>query len=67
MDAECELALRDAIGDAFMTFQGVSQALGYVSDVSTDHDMAQMLSNTIEAELGRLRKALPESWSEDRI
>lgn len=67
MDPESELALRDAMGNAMGTFEGVSQALRYVSKASTDYEMAHMLSNSIDAELRSLNEAIPESWREDQI
>lgn len=67
MNSESELTLCDAVEDAMGTFEGVSQALRYVSEASTDYEMAHMLSNSIDVELRRLNEAIPESWREDRI
>ena len=51
MNAET-FELRDALFSAIHNRTGVEQALGHVTDVSTDYDMRQMLSK-VRREGGR--------------
>lgn len=54
--------LRDALFSALHGLTGVEQALGHVTDVSTDYDMCQMLSKVVHDEIGKIRGAIPEEW-----
>ena len=41
---------------------GVEQALGHVTDVSTDYDMCQMLGKVVHDEIEKIEGAIPEEW-----
>lgn len=65
MDGNEELRLYDCLTSAMTTFSGVEQALGHVSDVSTDYEMCQMLSGVMHAEIQKVGNALPDRWKKD--
>lgn len=54
--------LRDALFSAIRNLTGVEQALGHVTDVSTDYDMCQMLSKVLHDEIEKIQDAIPEGW-----
>ena len=54
--------LRDALFSAIHNRTGVEQALGHVTDVSTDYDMCQMLSKVLHDEIEKIQDAIPEGW-----
>ncbi len=54
--------LRDALFSAIHNLTGVEQALGHVTDVSTDYDMCQMLSKVLHDEVEKIQDAIPEGW-----
>ena len=59
MNAET-FELRDALFSAIHNRTGVEQALGHVTDVSTDYDMCQMLSKVLHDEVEKIQDAIPE-------
>ena len=61
MNAET-FELRDALFSAIHNLTGVEQALGHVTDVSTDYDMCQMLSKVIHDEIEKIQGAIPDEW-----
>ena len=61
MNAET-FELRDAIYSAIHNLTGVEQALGHVTDVSTDYDMCQMLGKVVHDEIEKIEGAIPEEW-----
>lgn len=64
MDEREQLRLYDALIAALKTFTGVEQALGHVSDVSSDYEMCQTLSGVLHDEVERVREAFPKCWEE---
>ena len=54
--------LRDALFSALHNLTGVEQALGHVTDVSTDYDMCQMLGKVVHDEIEKIEGAIPEEW-----
>lgn len=61
MDKEM-LELRDVLFSSLHALAGVEQALGHVTDVSTDYDMCQMLSRVVHDEIERIQGAIPNEW-----
>ena len=61
MNAET-FELRDALFSAIHNITGVEQALGHVTDVSTDYDMCQMLGKVVHDEIEKIEGAIPEEW-----
>lgn len=61
MDRET-FELRDALFSALHGLSGVEQALGHVTDVSTDYGMCQMLSKVVHDEIEKIQDAIPEGW-----
>lgn len=61
MNAET-FELRDALFSAIHNLTGVEQALGHVTDVSTDYDMCQMLGKVVHDEIEIIEGAIPEEW-----
>ena len=57
-----EFHLRDVLFCSLHNLTGVQQALGHVTDVSTDYEMCQMLSKVVHDELEKIRNAIPEEW-----
>lgn len=46
-------------------FAGVEQALGHVTDESTDYYMCQMLRNVMHDEIDKVFAAHPEPWASE--
>lgn len=65
MDGNEELRLYDCLMSAMATFSGVEQALGHVSDVSTDYELCQMLSGVMHAEIQKVGNAFPDVWKKE--
>lgn len=61
MNAET-FELRDALFSTIHNLTGVEQALGHVTDVSTDYDMCQMLGKVVHDEIEKIEGAIPEEW-----
>lgn len=64
MTPEEELHLRDTIGDALRVVAGVSKALGYIDETSSDYHMHHVLADTLDVEVRKSLEAFPESWEE---
>lgn len=62
MESRDMLHLQDALSLALQNLSGVRQALGHVTDGSTDYDMCQMLSNVVSGEIERIVAGMPEDW-----
>ena len=57
-----ELAFEDTMRVALDKLAGVGQALGHVTDRSTDYEMCQMLSDVVMQEVNDISAACPEEW-----
>lgn len=64
MDKNEQLGLYDALVSAMKTFTGVEQALGHVTEVSTDYEMCQTLSGVLHSEIEKVRAAFPKCWED---
>lgn len=64
MDEREQLRLYDALVAALKSVTGVEQALGHVTDVSSDYEMCQTLSSVLHDEVERVREAFPKCWEE---
>ncbi|WP_443730289.1 hypothetical protein [Slackia isoflavoniconvertens] len=65
MTPQGELLLQDATGYALRVFAGVSKALCYTDDTSSDYYMNHVLGNVLDAEIRKMFEAFPEDWEEE--
>lgn len=56
------LTFTDQLRNSLASISGVSQALSYVGDESTDYCMNQMLSDVLKSQIDQVVAACPEEW-----
>lgn len=62
MNDEELLAFQDQLRNSLSSITGASQALGHVTDVSTDYCMCQMLSGVLRDQVDEIISSCPSEW-----
>ena len=56
------LSFQDRLSNALSCIAGAAQALGHVTDVSTDYCMCQMLCGVLRGQVSEIVSACPAEW-----